>query len=106
MNSFALGAYNLSLEERALLKSLVILAAEKTRARWTWTDDIACSDLVVTAAATERLAAHEDTVSAMGGPPHPVFIIDANAPDITDRLVLRRPLRVGAIGHIRPSTIY
>lgn len=34
MNSLALSAYNLSLEESSLLKSLVILAAEKTRARW------------------------------------------------------------------------
>ena len=69
MNSLALSAYNLSLEESSLLKSLVILAAEKTRARWRWTDDIGCSDLVVTAATTGRLAAHEDTLSAMGGPP-------------------------------------
>ncbi len=100
MNSFALSAYNLSLEECALLKSLVILAAEKTRAPWTWTDDIASADVVVTTGTTAgRLSAHEDTLRAMGGPPHPVFIIDANAPDITDRLVLHRPLRLGDIGH-------
>jgi|GEM_PF-2144854 len=69
MNSLALRAYNLSLEESSLLKSLVILAAEKTRARWRWTDDIGSSDLVVTAATTGRLVAHEDTLSAMGSPP-------------------------------------
>ena len=69
MNSLALSAYNLSLEESSLLKSLVILAAEKTRTRWRWTDDIGSSDLVVTAATTGRLVAHEDTLSAMGSPP-------------------------------------
>ncbi len=106
MNSFALSSYNLSIEETALLKSLVILAAEQARAPWTWTDDIPNSDVVVTMATTTAattntgpLAAHEDALSAMGAPPNPIFVVDANAPAVADRLLLRRPLRARDIAH-------
>ena len=85
VNSFALSAYNLSLEESALLKSLIVLAAKKSRAAWRWTDDITDADVIVTMATTTAttantgpLSAHEDMLSAMGAPPNPIFIIDAN----------------------------
>ena len=100
MKTFALSAYETSADDQAMLKSLMRLAADKTRAKWVWADDVASADLVVTRSGSDAdNAAREARLLAAGGPPHPVFLVEANAANVPGRLALHRPLRVTDIVH-------
>lgn len=100
VNDFAISAYELSSDDTALLKSLMGLAAHKTRANWRWTDDIATANVVVIPGSLQdEMLAREARLAAAGGPQHPILMIDAGASNVAGRLALRRPPRVGDIVH-------
>ncbi len=100
MNDFAISAYELSSDDTALLKSLIGLAAHKTRANWRWTEDIASANVVVIPGSLQdEMLAREARLLAAGGPQHPILMIDAEASNVVGRLALRRPMRVGDIVH-------
>jgi hypothetical protein len=100
LNDFALGAFELSAEDTALLKSLMTLAAHKTRANWRWTDDVASANVVVIPGSLQdEMLAREARLSLAGGPQHPILLVDADASNVPGRLALRRPARVSDIVH-------
>jgi hypothetical protein len=100
LNDFAISAYELSSDDTALLKSLMGLAAHKTRANWRWVDDVESANVVVIPGSLQdEMLAREARLAAAGGPAHPILMIDANAGNVAGRLALRRPPRVGDIAH-------
>lgn len=100
MNDFALGAFELSSEDTALLKSLMTLAAHKTRANWQWTDDVASANVVVIPGSLQdEMLAREARLSLAGGAQHPILLLNADAGNVPGRLALRRPARVSEIVH-------
>ena len=100
MNDFALGAFELSSDDTALLKSLTTLAAHKLRANWLWTDDITKAHIVVMPGSQQdEMLAREERLVALGGPQHPILLIDADASNVPGRLALRHPARVSDIVH-------
>jgi hypothetical protein len=98
VNDFTISTYELSSDDAALLKSLMVLAAHKTRANWRWTDDIATANVVVIPGSLQdEMLAREARLAAAGGPPQPILMIDARASNVAGRLALHRPPRVGDI---------
>lgn len=98
MNDFALSTFEVLPDDTALLKSLLTLAAHKTRANWRWTDDVAAANVVVIPGSLQdEMLAREARLGLAGGPQHPILLVDANASNVPGRLALRRPLRVGDI---------
>jgi len=100
LNDFALGAFELSSEDSALLKSLTVLAAQKTRANWLWTNDVKSASVVVIPGSLQNeMLAREARLGLAGGPQQPILLMDADASNIAGRLALRRPPRVSDIVH-------
>jgi hypothetical protein len=100
LNDFALGTFELSSEDTALLKSLMTLAAHKARANWRWADDVAAANVVVIPGSLQdEILAREARLGLAGGPQHPILLVDADASNVPGRLALRRPPRVSDIVH-------
>lgn len=100
VNDFALGAFELSSDDRALMKSLMTLTTHKLRANWLWTDDVMAANVVVMPGSVQdEMLAREARLAAAGGPAHPILMIDADSGNVAGRLAIRRPARVGNIAH-------